>query len=286
MPTPHEYFTSVIGKGFDVDGSYGVQCVDGFKHFCKTVCGLDVTHKPICSGTGYATSIWDNYDKYFSAHFDKVPANQLVDGDWAIWTKPSAPCPDSHVAMFRKDNGNGTGIFLGQNQVPGIANYTQVNISYSGLRGGLRPKVYHPAPAPQPAPQPTPAPQPAKKSVDEVAREVIAGKYGNQPERQQRLEAEGYNYAEVQGAVNRILIEQAPQPAPQPTFNVGDAVTIVGAYASSANAASAVNTRAIGWHRYITKIHPGARFPYQIGNQGDTSSYGTTGFADASAIRK
>jgi N-acetylmuramoyl-L-alanine amidase CwlA len=45
----------------------------------------------------------------------------------------------------------------------------------------------------------------SKKSIDEVAREVIQGKYGNQPERQKRLEAEGYNYREVQNRVNQLL---------------------------------------------------------------------------------
>lgn len=46
---------------------------------------------------------------------------------------------------------------------------------------------------------------PKKKSIDEVARDVINGKYGNQPERQKRLEAEGYNYREVQNRVNQML---------------------------------------------------------------------------------
>lgn len=44
-----------------------------------------------------------------------------------------------------------------------------------------------------------------KKSVDEVAKDVIEGKYGNYPERKTRLEADGYNYSEVQGRVNEIL---------------------------------------------------------------------------------
>ena len=46
---------------------------------------------------------------------------------------------------------------------------------------------------------------PKKKSIDEVAKDVINGKYGNQPERQKRLEAEGYNYREVQNRVNEML---------------------------------------------------------------------------------
>ena len=46
---------------------------------------------------------------------------------------------------------------------------------------------------------------PAKKSVDEVAREVIQGKWGNGSERKNRLTAAGYNYNEVQKKVNSIL---------------------------------------------------------------------------------
>lgn len=43
----------------------------------------------------------------------------------------------------------------------------------------------------------------AKKSVDEIAKEVIQGKWGNGSERKKKLEAAGYNYATVQAAVNR-----------------------------------------------------------------------------------
>ena len=147
MATPHEYYLQVIGKSFDEDGVYGAQCVDGFKHFCRTVVGYDISHRSICNPTGYACSIWDNFDELgLGQYFDKVPANQMVDGDWAIWSMNSRSCPYSHIAMFRKDNGNGTGVFLGQNQL-GHPEYTQINIYYDGLRGGLRPKIYHQQPA-------------------------------------------------------------------------------------------------------------------------------------------
>ncbi|MBQ1534260.1 MAG: hypothetical protein IIZ64_05545, partial [Erysipelotrichaceae bacterium] len=46
----------------------------------------------------------------------------------------------------------------------------------------------------------------AKKSkVEELAKEVIEGKWGNGQERYDRLTAAGYNYDEVQGLVNDIL---------------------------------------------------------------------------------
>ena len=47
--------------------------------------------------------------------------------------------------------------------------------------------------------------KPAKKSVDEVAREVIAGKWGNGVKRVYNLTKAGYNYAAVQKRVNEIL---------------------------------------------------------------------------------
>lgn len=71
---------------------------------------------------------------------------------------------------------------------------------------------------PAPAPKPTPAPAPAKKSIDQIANEVIAGKWGNQPQRQKKLEAAGYNYNQVQAAVNAKLGKKpAPAPAPKPS---------------------------------------------------------------------
>jgi len=48
-------------------------------------------------------------------------------------------------------------------------------------------------------------PTPARKSVDQIAQEVIDGRWGNNPERSRRLAAAGYRATEVQAAVNRRL---------------------------------------------------------------------------------
>lgn len=56
-----------------------------------------------------------------------------------------------------------------------------------------------------PKPTPAPAPAPAKKSVDEIANEVIAGKWGNGEDRVKRLTQAGYNAQEVQNVVNKKL---------------------------------------------------------------------------------
>ena len=44
-----------------------------------------------------------------------------------------------------------------------------------------------------------------KKSVDEIAREVIHGDWGNGEERKKRLTAAEYDYSAVQKRVNEIL---------------------------------------------------------------------------------
>jgi N-acetylmuramoyl-L-alanine amidase len=43
------------------------------------------------------------------------------------------------------------------------------------------------------------------KSKEQVAREVIAGKWGNGADRKRRLTAAGYNYDEIQALVNQLL---------------------------------------------------------------------------------
>mgnify|MGYP002670136532 FL=1 len=44
-----------------------------------------------------------------------------------------------------------------------------------------------------------------QKSVTEVAKEVIQGKWGNGATRKSKLEQAGYNYSAVQAEVNRLL---------------------------------------------------------------------------------
>lgn len=58
---------------------------------------------------------------------------------------------------------------------------------------------------PKPEPTPEPTPEPPKKTVDELAREVIKGFWGKGADRKNRLTAAGYDYAAVQKRVNELL---------------------------------------------------------------------------------
>lgn len=71
-----------------------------------------------------------------------------------------------------------------------------------------------------------------KKTVDEVAREVINGVWGNGKNRQTALEKAGYNYAEVQARVNEILNTKPKQTAESLTKIARD--VIAGKYGNGA----------------------------------------------------
>lgn len=58
------------------------------------------------------------------------------------------------------------------------------------------------------------APANNRKSVEQIANEVIAGQWGNNPERGQRLAAAGYNPTEVQNAVNAKFGVSGAKSAP------------------------------------------------------------------------
>lgn len=62
-----------------------------------------------------------------------------------------------------------------------------------------------PAAPAKPKPAPKPAPVPEKKTVQQIAQEVIDGKWGNGAERKIKLQQAGYGYAAVQEAVNELL---------------------------------------------------------------------------------
>ena len=54
------------------------------------------------------------------------------------------------------------------------------------------------------------------KSIDEIAEEVINGKWGSGDVRKERLSKAGYNPATVQAKVNALLTKPAPKPVVKP----------------------------------------------------------------------
>ena len=58
----------------------------------------------------------------------------------------------------------------------------------------------------------TPAPVTSAKTVDELAQEVLDGKWGNGTDRKERLTAAGYDYSAVQAKVNALVKKQESAP--------------------------------------------------------------------------
>ena len=77
--------------------------------------------------------------------------------------------------------------YSSKGSVPGINGNVDMNICYRDFPAEICGKV--------------------TKSVAEIAKEVIDGKWGNGAERKKNLEAAGYDYAEVQKKVNELLLK-------------------------------------------------------------------------------
>ena len=135
--TPHDFYLAVDGKKFDIDGYYGAQCWDGAMQYSKWL-GYPVYH---CTSSSYVKDIWNNRKASGILKYYNEVQRPFQDGDIIVW-RECGQCPLSHIAIFRKDNGNGTFVALGQNQGGAGGAFNQRNFTYDGVMGGLRPKCY------------------------------------------------------------------------------------------------------------------------------------------------
>ena len=100
--------------------------------------------------------------------------------------------------------------------------------------------------ATRPSTSPSPAtPSAKKKTVSEIADEVIAGKWGNGNERKTKLTEAGYNYTEIQAEVNKRLGgSKSGSSAKKKTYTVkkGDTLTAIAKkYGTTINKLKAAN---------------------------------------------
>lgn len=148
-------------------------------------------------------------------------------GGIMVWQKGTLSGNDGagHVAVVEKIIDSNT-IYTSESGYGGSAFWNSTRRNTNG-RWGLgsaytfRGCIVNPAIGKVVAPTLTPS---AKKSVDEVAKEVIRGEWGNGDERYNRLTNAGYNYNEVQAKVNELLNSNKPTPAPTPSVDILDLV--------------------------------------------------------------
>ena len=137
-----------------------------------------------------AAGRWQENDAY-------VPdVGDVVFYDWQDTGKGDNTGYPDHVGMVCGVSGSTIKVVEGNKN--DAVEYRDLQVNGRYIRGYGLPDYKSMATEAKPA-------APEKKSVAEVAQEVKNGKWGNNPERKQRLEAAGYNYAEVQAAVNALM---------------------------------------------------------------------------------
>lgn len=118
--------------------------------------------------------------------------------NWDDATQPNDGYSD-HIGFVEKVVGNVITVIEG-NRNEAVAR-REIPVGWGYVRGYARPKYTSGGTAPS---NPTPS-----KTLDEIAREVIKGVYGNGSDRSKALQALGYDPDKVQERVNTILKENA-----------------------------------------------------------------------------
>lgn len=109
----------------------------------------------------------------------------------------------NRLSNIKEDNTNKGGNIVYKVQVGSFTSKANADAMVQRLkRAGFDAIIKTETVAVSQAPKPSVTP---KKPIQEIAREVINGKWGNGDVRKQRLASAGYNYAEVQNEVNKLL---------------------------------------------------------------------------------
>lgn len=163
----------------------------------------------VIENAGYYFGVYTNMDWYRNV-ISGTELNKKYDWWIASWSKEAPTGVNYGLWQF-----GGETNFIKSNKVAGVVtdqNYAVKDyptiIRNAGLNGFGKTES-------------KPTPVVTKKSNEEIANEVIAGKWGVQPDRQKRLEAAGYNYEEIRKIVNNKLAPKKPQ-AQYYTIQKGD----------------------------------------------------------------
>jgi len=136
--------------------------------------------------------------------------------NWDDSVQPNDGFSD-HIGVVVSVSGNQIKVIEGNKG--NAVSYRYITVGNGNIRGYARPKYTGSSTS-------TPS---TGKFVEEVAREVLAGKWGNGDDRKNRLEAVGYHYSQVQAKVNELStpttsksIEQVAKEVLAGTWGNGD----------------------------------------------------------------
>lgn len=138
MYTPQQFVAKYTGQAIAYDPAYGVQCVGGFKVFCRAE-GIPVISCP----NNWAESYWSCMNKsgavvpdvvaWVNKYFTRITDyRKFKNGDWVVWPRGCGSHPASHIAMFYN------GQEFGQRQYESNRAFCLKNTDFRDSFGALR----------------------------------------------------------------------------------------------------------------------------------------------------
>lgn len=134
----------------------------------------------IIENAGYKAGVYANLN-WFTTYID---VQKIIDCGYAIWL---AQWNSSITANFKVNYWQ----YTSKGKLEGISGNVDLNYQINAVDNVNKPVDN-------------------KKSIEELAHEVIDGKWGNGQERYERLTNAGYNYQDVQNKVNELLKVNKP----------------------------------------------------------------------------
>ena len=138
--------------------------------------------------------IWKEDDAYVPKPGDAVAYDWDDKANYASTDNKGSP---DHVGIVESVSGNTITVIEGNMGSGHVVGRRSLAVNGRYIRGFITPNYASLATS--------------EKTVDELAHEVLDGKWGNGAERKRRLTAAGYDYDAVQKRVNELLAEQKPK---------------------------------------------------------------------------
>jgi hypothetical protein len=219
MKDLEQYLKSITGtKATDEDGAFGPQCVDLAKRYLK-----EFYDKPITT-LGDGMYVAENVSSKYPNDFEYMTYSSDIKpqiGDIVSYHSDSAPSC-GHVAIVSKSlDDNGKYEILEQWNTSGTVRTVKIAVVAPkkgvnrGLIGLARPKSTAPK---------TEVEIP-RKSNEDIACEVIKGKWGNGDERRVKLADAGYDPKVIQDVVNSLVTPKV-QNSQKNSIKTGDKIKV------------------------------------------------------------
>lgn len=159
------------------DAAHAASASDHNPNAAGVVCAMDITHSPQTGLDAHALADRLRVNRHPNLKY--IISNKRIAGAWTNWAWQAYTGPNPHSSHIHISVGVGS---------DGKSVQPYDDTTAWAISGG----------------SPTPSPTPGKTN-EQVADEVIAGNWGNNPQRRDSIIAAGYDYNAIQSIVNSKL---------------------------------------------------------------------------------